>query len=174
MSRLIRLGAGNISAYDLLNTDSYLVTNFTYQSDMGNSIEWLCVQNTVLLQERRQGLEIGTGGYYGKPSCQIEFPSLTSLMRQYIDTEIMSNKPIAQVTMYLDHPINGFGVYTGELVSPFAVDAETTFDRYDSTYYNNNQYLFRRATENTTSELLLESGDFILLESGDKILLEQQ
>ena len=86
----------------------------------------------------------------------------------------MSGNPIAKATVYAEHPDNGFGVYTGELVTPYVANSEGAFNRYDANYYSNNVYPFRRATRKTISYLLMESGDNLLLESGDKIILEQQ
>lgn len=173
MSYDIRLWNGDITAYDLLNTDSYKVTNYTRQTDMTPSIQWLAVQpNPPLVQPFVQGLEVGTGKLYGKFASAIEFPMLTEDMRQYIDTNILGSNPIAKVTAYLEHPLNGFGVYTGELASPFV--AGGTFNRFDKNIYTNVVYPFRRATLKTISYLLLENGDYWLLENGDRIILENQ
>ena len=175
MSTSIRLAAGDITAYNLLNTSSYLVTNFPRQTDMDAVDQWLAVQpNPPLLQTFVQSLEVGSGGYYGKFATQIEFTFMTEDMRQYIYSTIMSSKPVAKVTAYLEHPTNGFGVYTGELVTPFAANSEGGFNRFDETMYTSNVYIFRRATLKTISYLLQENGDYLLQENGDRIVLENQ
>ena len=68
-------------------------------------------------------------------------------MRQFIDTNIFASAPIAPVTAYLNHPIDGFQIYQGELVTPFAANSETSYTRFSDAIYTNNQYLFRRGTK---------------------------
>lgn len=148
MSDLIRLASGIVTAHTLLNTSSYLVTNFPRQTDMTASVSWTATQpENGVQQQVRTGAEIGSGGYYGKVSGVIEFFILTEDMRQYLHNTIMGGKPIASVTAYLHHPVDGFQVYQGELLSPYAANAETSYTRVNDDYYSNNQYLFRRGTK---------------------------
>jgi hypothetical protein len=173
MSYDIRIGAGDIPAYTLLTDDSYKVVNWTRQADMTPADQWLAVQpNPPLLQTFVPSLELGSGDYYGKFASQIEFTYLTEDMRQYIFNTIMGGKPVAKVTVYLEHPTNGFSVYTGQLVTPYAVGG--AFDRFDSNIYTSNVYPFQRGTLKTISYLLQENGDYLLQENGDRIVLEQQ
>lgn len=175
MSYDIRIGAGDITAYDLLNTSSYLVSNWARQSDMIASDQWLCTQpDQPLLQPYVGSLEVGAGGYVGKFATQIMFPVLTQEQRQYIDTNILGGKPIAKVTAYLEHPINGFGVYTGELVSPYAANSEGSFSRFDKKRYFASVFEFRRATLKTIRVIGTLSGNAIGTLTGDAIALENQ
>lgn len=175
MSTDIRLASGALTAFDFLADSTNLVTNFPTQSDQQIAYKWFARQPDKALQSTfRSGLEIGSGKIVGKFAGIIEFDVLTIEMRQYINTTIMSSKPSALVTMYLSHPVNGFGVYQGELIDPFSVNSDLAYERFADDQYNNVQYQFKRAVLVVTSELLLESGDFLLLESGDKLLLEQQ
>lgn len=172
MSYDIRLANGDVTVSDLLGTDDYLVSNFPRQVDMQPIDQWLAVQpNEPLLQTFEPSLEVGSGNYYGLFATAIEFTTLTEGQRRYIHTTIMGGKPVAKVTAYLEHPINGFGVYTGQLLTPYAANSQG-FSRYDQRLYTINTYLFQRATAKTGGRLLLESGSHLLLESGDKIFLE--
>lgn len=173
MSDLIRIANGTVSPSTLLATASYLVSNWTRQTDMTAGDYWSCSQpeEGELKQEYRGGLEVGSGKFYGNVSGIFEFFILTEDMRQYIHSTIMNNQPVAPVTVYAHHAIDGFQVYQGELLTPYAANAESSYSRFDDAYYTNNQYLFRRGSR-VSDYLLLEAGDFILLESGDKILLE--
>lgn len=174
MSYSIRLGAGNIPAYTLLNDDSYLISNWTRQTDMTPAVYWLATQpDQPVLQEFRNSLEVGAGRYYGRFATALTFWILTEDMRQYIDTNIMNGNPTAQVTAYVEHPINGFGVYVGELVSPYTANT-ATFTRFDQNIYTGNTFVFRRASLKTITYLLQENGDYLLQENGDRIVLEQQ
>lgn len=148
MSNLIRIAAGNITANDLLTTSSHLVSNWTRQTDMSAAVQWRSSQPEFgVTQEFAAGLEVGSGKFYGKMSGVIEFFYLTEDMRQYIHNTIMASSPIAPITAYLHHPLDGFQAYQGELVTPFAANAETNYSRFDDSIYNNNQYLFRRGTQ---------------------------
>lgn len=150
MSDLIRLAAGTIAAATLTSTSSYLVTNFPRQTDMPVSVYWSTSQPEIGVQQQvRNSLEVGSGGYYGKVSGIIEFFILTEDMRQYLYTTIMGSSPIAAVTAYLHHPVDGFQVYQGELLTPYAANAETSYTRFNDDFYTNNQYLFRRGTKVT-------------------------
>ena len=174
MSYAIRLGAGNIPAYTFLNDDSYLISNWARVADMPAAIYWLATQPDLpLLQEYRPSLEVGAGRFVGRFASALTFWILTEDMRQYIHNTIMGGNPTAQVTAYLEHPINGFGVYVGELVSPYTANTGT-FTRFDQNIYSANTFPFQRATLKTISYLLQENGDYILQENGDKIVLEQQ
>lgn len=175
MSDQIRLAAGLISANALLTDSSTLVTNFPIQTDQPLGFEWFARQPELAIQlQLRRGLEIGSGKRVGKLSGPIEFDVLSILMRQFIRDTIMVGRPNAPVTMFIASAEDGFNVYQGELTTSYATDSNITYQRFDDDQNYNVQYMFGRGVVVETSELLLESGDFILLESGDKILLEQQ
>ena len=176
MSDLIRIGAGTITAYDLANTASYLVTNFTRQTDMTASDQWQASQpDKGLRSEYVSSIELGSGNLYGGYSGVIEFFHLTELMQQYIHTNILSDKPVAKVTAYLYNDFTrAWGAYVGELVSPHVANAEAEYTVFGRERYWNNQYVFRNAVLATVSNLLLETGDVILTESGDSLALESQ
>ena len=179
MSSLIRIGAGTITAYDLLSDDSYLVSEWDRLSDMPSSVSWSASQPELgITAEWIGGLGKGTGGFYGGHSGIVEFFILTPLMRDYLENTLLGGNGIATVTVYLHNPRladnDGFAVYQGELLTPYAANAESSHTRFNDFAYTNNQYLFRRGTLATVSNLLLEDGDYLLLESGEKISLENQ
>jgi len=151
MSRLIRLAAGQVSAYDLLTTDSYLLHEWTRLSDMRSSVSWSASQPELgLLTEHVQGLGKGSGGFYGGASGIVEFFVLTPQMRDYLEATILGGNGIAEVTAYLHNPRfadnDGFAVYQGELLSPYIANADSSHTRFNDVAYTNNQYLFRRGT----------------------------
>jgi len=175
MSDLIRLASGDVTAYDLLNTSSYLVINFTRQSDMSASDYWSATQPDKMVQaEFVGGIELGSGGYYGGYSGDVQFFILTPNMRSYLHTTIMASKPVAKVTMTLYNPIDGLSVYTGELVNPYALNAVTEYTPSGYDYTFSNIYRFRNGTRKTVSYLLLENGDNILAENNALVTLETQ
>lgn len=170
-----RIATGDVTAYALLNTDAYLLSNWTIQTDQ-TYIDW-----TATMPERGMtapfvgGLERGSGVLYGNYSGIIEFFLLTELMQQYITENILNGKPIEIVTVYAyDDFARELAVFTGELVAPYAANAESTYTPSGHRVFSNNQFLFRGGTKKTISNLLLESGDYILLESGDNLSLETQ
>jgi hypothetical protein len=179
MANEIRIAAGTVDAYDLLSTDSYLVSEWTRTSDMPPSVQWSATQpDKGVLGEFIAGLGKGTGGFYGGVSGVIEFFLLTPLMREYLETTLLGGNGIATVTAYLHNPRlgdnSGFAVYQGELLSPYIANSEAEHTRFNNVMYSNNQYLFKRGELVTISNLLLESGDYLLLETGDKLSLETQ
>lgn len=174
MSTAIRLAAGNITAYDLLNTESYLIRNWTRQSDMSPAIQWLAVQpNKPMARVARPSLEIGVGRYYSKFASDIQFPVMTKGMIQYVATNIFggNDNSSVQVTAYVEEPKLGFAVFTGELIDAFANDSYTRFD--ENKYYGVT-YPFVRATLKTIQVLGTLSGDALGTLSGDAIALENQ
>lgn len=173
MSDLIRIASGTVLPSTLLSTASYLVSNWTRQADMSASDYWSCSQpeNAELKQEFRPGLEVGSGKFYGKVSGILEFYDTTEDMRHYIFETIMSSQPVAPVTVYAHHVYDGYQVYTGELVTPLAIGADSSYSRFSDAHYINVQYLFRRGTR-TSYYLTQENGSYILQENGDKIILE--
>lgn len=151
MSRLIRIAAGAIDAYDLLSTDSYLVSEWARLDDMPSSVSWSASQPELgLLTEHVQGLGKGTGGFYGDASGIIEFFVLTPYMRDYLENTLLGGNGIAPVTAYLHNPRfadnDGFAVYQGVLLSPYLANADTAHTRFNDKIYTNNQYLFTRGT----------------------------
>lgn len=173
---VLRLAPGQVTAYTLLNTDSYVIADWTRTSDMSSSDYWSATMPEYGMRAAfTGGVEIGSGQVTSPYSGTIEFFMLTEAMQQYIETNIMINKPIAPVTAYCyDDRTRALAAFYGELVSPFFVNAETTYSPFGHTIFTNNQYLFRGATKVTVSYLLLEAGDYLLLETGDKLALESQ
>lgn len=171
----IRLATGHIDAYDLANTDSHLVTNWTRTNDMTASDHWHATQPDQGVQRiHRRSREIGAGGFYGGYSGILEFFTLTTGMIEYIEDTILGGNGISKATIFVRIGKQSYKYFQGELVSPFALDSESDYTTAGETYTTNTQYLFRRGTEVTVSNLLLEIGDLILLENGDNIALESQ
>lgn len=171
MSLDIRLWNGTISENDLLNTSSYLVSNWTRQTDMSAGVQWRCSQpENGVMQEMASSLEKGSGKFIGQVSGVIDFFYMTEDMRQFVHDTIMGSSPVSLVTAYLHHPLDGFQVYQGELLTPFAANAETSHTRFSDAIYTNNQYLFRRGTRISDSYLIDENSDFLVDELGFKFI----
>lgn len=176
MSDLIRLAAGDITAFDLFASSAFLIINFPRQTDMRVQDIWQASQPTTgALRPFVGGLEIGSGGYVGLYSTEIQFFLTTPLMRSFIESTYLNNRGIGKVTMALHDPLAAtFQVFTGELVSPFATEGLGSANRFDEFMYSNVIYTFRRGTLKIVSNLLLESGDVLLTEASETIALEQQ
>lgn len=148
----IRIASGLKTAYQLLTTDSYLVTAWTRTSDMLNkSLQWSASQPDKGLQaEIVPSLGIGGGGYYGFYSGTINIFIATPDMRQYLFETLMGSNPIAAVTAYLHVPNGGYEfdemqVVYGELVWPMASNAETEYTRFNNHIYHTITLTLRRA-----------------------------
>lgn len=171
----IRIATGHIGAYDLSNTAAHLVINWSRTSDMTASDHWHATQPDQGVQRiHRRSREIGAGGFYGGYSGILEFFALTTEMIEYIEGTILGGNGISKSTIFVRVGKQSYKYFQGELVSPFALDAGSDYTPAGEAYTTNTQYLFRRGTELTVSNLLLESGDLILLENGDNIALENQ
>lgn len=175
MSDLIRIAAGQVAAYDLLNTSSYLVSNFPRQSDMTSAQYWSASQpNKMLSRETRSSLGVGGGNYYGGYNGEIAFFMLTEDMRSYIHETIMSSKPYARVTLAAYTDMQGFQVLTGELINPFATNAESSYETFGYELTHTNVYLFRRGSVLTVANLLAENSAVLITEDSIRLALEQQ
>lgn len=168
---VLRMATGDVTAYELLNTDAYLLSNWTRQTDQ-SYIDW-----TATMPERGMtapfvgGLERGSGILYGNYSGIIEFFLLTELMQQYITTNILNDKPIEIVTVYAyDDFSRELAVFTGEMVAPYAANAETTYTPSGHRVFANNQYGFRSGTKKqitvigseTTLELITDESGYLI------------
>lgn len=177
MSERIRLAAGQVTAYELLSNDDYLVNNFPRQADMTASVLWRASQpDKMLMQELRPSLGRGGGNFYGNYSGELAFYRLSEDMRQYLYTTIMSSKPFATVTVYMATTLSGFQVMVGELVAPFASNADTDFSTMGYEHTHSNVFTFRRGRILTVSNLLLGDGEsYLLLGNGiDRLSLGGQ
>lgn len=173
MSDLIKIANGSVDAIDLDST--FLVINFTRQTDMKSGDAWLASQPEFGVEaELVNSIELGSGDFYGGVSGIISFHILTEDMRQFIRSTVLGGSPISIVTVSLHDPQLGQTIYEGELVSPFATNRAASYVRFDEAYYYNVEYLFRNGQVRTVSNLLLETGDVILAENGDTLALEQQ
>lgn len=166
MSDLIRLAPGQVTAYELLSNDNYLVKNWARVSDMTPAIYWSCSQpETGMVRPMRESLEVGVGKYVGMYAGDIQFFLATPLMRSYLEDTILGGNPKARVTGYFHTP-HGFKVLSGELLSPYVANAVTTYSRFNDTMYSNNVYRFQRGVELIASYITQVSGDNILLANG--------
>lgn len=166
-----RIASGDVTAYALLNTSSYLLSNWTIQTDQ-NNIEWSATLPEYGMRAPFVGgLELGSGMLYGNYSGVIEFFLLTELMQQYITTSIMNDKPIEIVTLYAyDDFSRELAVFTGELIAPYAANAEATYRPAGHRIFANNQYLFKGGTKKqisvigseTTLELITDESGFLI------------
>lgn len=166
----IRIAPGQVSAYDLLNTDSYLVSNWPRTSDMSPSIQWSAAQpDKPLEREEVASLGIGGGGFYGKYSGTFNIFRATPLMRQYLFETIMQSKPIAPVTVYMQtsqaaFEDTEFQVLYGEI-------QRVDYVRFNDEHFHTIQYEFRRGTVVENNILLLGNGtDSLLLGNGTSFL----
>lgn len=102
-SDLLRLAAGHITPTAILSDSSYLIDNFTIQSD-ANTPFW----KGFIDGGMRDGSIIqslgGSGGLYGKLSGTISFALLTPDMLQYLFTTVFNSKYVAPVTLNAFHP----------------------------------------------------------------------
>ena len=150
MSTDIRLASGALTAFDFLADSTNIVTSFPTQSDQQIAYKWFARQPDKALQSMfRDGFGDASGKTVTKLMSIIEFDVLTIEMRQYIRDTIMGGKQIALVTMYIAHAENGFGVYQGTLVSPFATNSDLTYERFSDDQYNNVQYRFQKGVLST-------------------------
>jgi hypothetical protein len=170
-----RIASGAITAYALLNTDAYLLSNWTRQADQ-SYIDWQAALPEYGMRSQFQGgIELGSGRRVSPYSGVLEFFLLTEDMQQYLYSSILNNKPVELVTFSAyDDETRAVSVFTGEMVAPYFANAEATYKPNGHTIFSNSQYLVRGCTKITVSNILLESGDYLLLESGDKISLETQ
>lgn len=169
-----RLATGAITAYALLNTDSYLLFNWTIQTDQ-STIEWTATMPEYGLRSQwAGGIELGSGRRVSPYSGIVEFFLLTELMQQYIRTNILNSKPVELVTLSAyDDETREVSVYTGELVAPFFSNAEATYTPSGHRIFANVQYGFRGGTKIEVTHLLTEASAILTTESGLRIALEQ-
>lgn len=148
----IRIATGHIDAYDLANTAAYKVIDWTRTSDMTASDSWQATQPDKGLQrQHRASLEVGVGGFYGGYSGILEFFTLTTGMIEYIEGTILGSNGISKATIFVRVGKQSYKYFQGELVSPFALDAESDYEVAGETHTTNTQYLFRRGAEITLS-----------------------
>lgn len=166
-----RIATGDVTAYALLNTSSYLLSNWAIQTDQ-TYIEWSATMPEYGMRAPFVGgLERGSGILYGNYSGIIEFFLLTELMQQYITANILNSKPVEIVTIYAyDDFSRELAIFTGELVAPYAANAESTYRPAGHRIYANNQYLMRGATKKfvtvigseTTLELITDENGYLI------------
>lgn len=169
---LIRLAQGHISAYDLLSNDDYVVLNWIRTADMSSELHWMATQPEIGVQaEFVPSLAVGSGNFYGGYSGVVEFFILSPLMRDYLEETFLDDKGVAAVTAYLHDPRSGsnsgYRVFQGELISPFSLNAETTYTRFSDNTYANVQYLFRRGLPVSLEVLATISDAVITTLSGE-------
>jgi hypothetical protein len=164
----IRLASGTVTAYTLLTTSSYLVTNWTRVSDMPASIDWLASQPEYGAARRFvPSLAVGSGKRVGKFNTVLSFFQLTTGMRNYIEHTLLSSNGIGAITCYIHLPEdeNVFAVCTGELVSPYHADSDLTYTRVNDELDVNVQYGLRRLTISTI-EVLSTAANTVLSANG--------
>jgi hypothetical protein len=176
MTDSIRLAAGTVTAFDLLTTDSYLVTQYTRTSDMTPAMHWLATQpeGAELKRQWRGGFEVGSGNWYGGFNGALVFSILTIGMRDTIENTLLGGKGVAKVTAYLHAPQAAQSqemiVVLGELVSPFRQESDT-YTYFDGKLYHTVRYDFRRGSEVTLQVLATEDDNILTTESGAWIVL---
>lgn len=176
MSDLIRLASGQVTAYEILSNDDYLVINWPRQTDMTPAIQWSCSQPKevgVMKTLYSSGLELGSSKSISKYAGQLKFFLGSTMMREYLANEILQGRPKPVVTAYCA-TVYGFEVFVGELENPFFGNSTGSFVRFNDNMYHTITLSFNRASILTVSNLLLETSDVLLLENGDSIALEQQ
>ena len=102
-SDLLRIANGHISQTVILSDSSYLVNNFTQQSD-GVYPHWQAhidggMRDGSIIQSLG-----GSGGLYGSLSGTITLSLFTPDMLQYFFTTVMGSLYVAPVTLYAFHP----------------------------------------------------------------------
>lgn len=170
----IRIAQGQVTAYELLSNDAYLVSEWTRTSDMNPSVYWSASQPDKPLERPKapQAMGLGAGRFYGGYSGLFNFFMTTPLMRQYLFETIMQSRPVAAVTVYMQASQDGFD--DDEFQVLYGEIERMDYERFNDAFFMNVSYEFRRGTALEVSNLLLESGDYLLLETGDKLSLESQ
>jgi hypothetical protein len=170
-----RLSTGTITAYALLNTSSYLLSNWTIQTDQ-TYIDWQASLPEYGMRTQFQGgLELGSGRRVSPYSGVLDFFLLTEDMQSYIYTDILNSKPVELVTFSAyDDETREVSVFTGEMVAPYFANAEATYKPNGHRVFSNSQYLVRGCTKIEPSYLLLTTGDYLLLTTGGKLGLVEQ
>ena len=173
--QVLRMASGEVTAYALLNTDSYVIADWTRQADQ-TYVDWVAVMpEKGMTAPFVGGIELGSGIQYGNYSGVIEFVYLTENMQQYLVTNILNSKPVEVVTVYAyDDFTRALAVFVGELVSPHMANAESSYSPFGHKQFTNNQYVFRGGTKKSVSYLLLENGDNLLTETDALFALEEQ
>jgi hypothetical protein len=173
---ITRIAFSDITAYALLNTSSYLLTNWTRQSDMSAAIQWKASMPEFGMRRNWQGgMELGSGAFNSPYSGVIDFFILTPLMQDYLNTQ-MSDKGAAVVTLLAyDDYTRTTEVFGGELVSPHVLNADGAYSPFGATTFSNNQYGFFGGTRKLQAVIGGETTDVIIGdESGGIIGAETQ
>lgn len=171
MSSLIRIAAGQVGAYALLNTDSYLVSNWTRPNDMLNTpYVWSASQpDKPLDREVVAGLGIGTGGFYGGYFGAFNIFLATPLMRKYLFETIMQSKPIAPVTVYMQASNSAFE--SAEYLVLYGEMQRRDYVRFNDDLFHTIEFDFRRGVEVEATVLGLADGVTMLALSDGVTLL---
>jgi hypothetical protein len=169
-----RLASGAITAYALLNTDSYVIADWTRQTDQ-LTVDWQASLPEYGMRTQFQGgLELGSGRRVSPYTGVLEFFLLTEDMQSYIYSSILNSKPVELVTFSAyDDETREVCVFTGEMVAPYFANAEATYKPSGHRVFSNNQYLVRGCTKIAIDYLLTETSVILQTESGVDIALEQ-
>jgi hypothetical protein len=170
MSDLIRIAPGLVTAYDLLNTDSYLVKNWARTSDMLNTSRvWSASQpEKPLERETVKGLGLGTGAFYGGYSGTFNIFVATPLMRQYLFETVMQSRPVAPVTVYMQASQTAFD--DSEFAVLYGEIERVDYTRFNDRLFHTIQFEFRRgeilepvvlAYADGETPLLLGNGNYL-------------
>jgi hypothetical protein len=136
----VRLGVGTLSQVTILNSDSYLVSNFAVQADMNtlsigwSGIEWKAITEGTIDDGTVEIALDRAGKYYGGAKGAIKFFLLTPNMLDYLWVNIFEEKPRNNVTLYVMHQQKGATVYNCSLQWAFAgdVSAEVRSEQFFS------------------------------------------
>lgn len=169
-----RLANGAITAYALLNTASYVIADWTRQTDQAN-VDWLALLPEFGMRTQWQGgIELGSGRRVSPYAGVLDFFLLTEDMGQYIHSSILNSKPCELVTFTAyDDETREVCVYTGEMVAPYFANAEATYKPNGHRVFSNNQFMVRGCTKIAIDYLLTETSVILQTESGVDIALEQ-
>lgn len=172
-----RLAPGEVTAYDLLNTASYVIANWTRTADMTPADDWLALMPEFGMRaEWAGGIERGSSAAVSPFSGIVRFFALTEGMQQYVHSTILNSKPLALVTLLAyDDYTRQREVFTGELVSPHFANSEAAYAPVGHAYLYDNDYLFRAGIKKFISVLGAEAANVLIgTESGGIIGLETQ
>lgn len=157
---ITRLGAGTLSAQTILNTSSYLVTEFPLFADSHPSVGWKAfVDGGLNTGTTIQSLQ-GIGGLYGKISFQLTFAYMSTLQAEYLFTTILDSRHINAVTVVARHQLYGNVVINCYMTMPpdFAQSStqQTDFPSWSNMSFpcnrgviapNSNEYSYEYSTE---------------------------
>jgi hypothetical protein len=165
----IRIAQGQVTAYELLSNDAYLVSEWTRTSDMNPSVYWSASQPDKPLERPKapQAMGLGAGRFYGGYSGVFSFFMTTPLMRQYLFETLMGSRPVAAVTVYMQASQGGFD--DSEFQVLYGEIERMEYERFNDDFFMNVRYEFRRGTVQELEVITTLAGATLTTLSGQEL-----